>query len=87
MLNQSYYHLSFFSLPGFCNDYMTEKLFRPLHVGSIPVYRGSPFARDFMPDNHSIIMTDDFESPKELAEFLLKLNSDDEKYEVFEVEP
>ena len=32
-------------------------------------------------------MTDDFESPKELAEFLLKLNSDDEKYEVVEVEP
>lgn len=61
---------------------MTEKLFRPLHVGSVPVYRGSPLARDFMPDNNSIIMTDDFESPRKLAEFLLKLNDDEEEYEV-----
>lgn len=61
---------------------MTEKLFRPLHVGSVPVYRGSPLARDFMPDNNSIIMTDDFESPRKLAEFLLKLNENEEEYEV-----
>lgn len=61
---------------------MTEKLFRPLHVGSVPVYRGSRFARDFVPDNHSIIMADDFDSPKDLAEFLLKLNDNDEEYEV-----
>lgn len=61
---------------------MTEKLFRPLHVGSVPVYKGSPLALDFMPDNHSIIMVDDFESPKLLAEFLLELNENDEKYEV-----
>jgi len=64
---------------------MTEKLFRPLHVGAVPVYRGSPLAREFMPDNHSIIMTEDFESPKALAEFLHQLNENDEAYEVWTV--
>lgn len=61
---------------------MTEKLFRPLHVGSVPVYKGSPRAKDYMPDNHSMILVDDFDSPKTLANFLHKLNGDDEEYEV-----
>lgn len=64
---------------------MTEKLFRPLHVGSIPVYKGSPLAQDFMPDIHSVIMVDDFESPKELAAFLHYLNENDQEYEVREL--
>ncbi|XP_067935737.1 alpha-(1,3)-fucosyltransferase 11-like [Watersipora subatra] len=68
---------------GFCDDYMTEKLFRPLHVGSVPVYRGSRLAKEFMPDNNSVIMTDDFASPKDLAAFLHKLNQDDGEYEKF----
>lgn len=25
-----------------CNDYITEKLWRPLVVGSVPIYYGSP---------------------------------------------
>jgi len=63
-----------------CKDYMTEKVFRPLCIGSVPVYFGSRSARDFMPTNHSIIMADDFASPKELAEYLTKLNSNDKLY-------
>ena len=69
-------------ITGFCDDYMTEKLFRPLHVGSVPIYRGSRLAREFMPDNHSLIMTEDFASPKELAEFIHTLNENDAEYEV-----
>jgi hypothetical protein len=28
-----------------CNDYITEKLWRPLTVGSVPIYMGSPSVR------------------------------------------
>jgi len=61
---------------------MTEKLFRPLHVGSVPIYRGSPLARDAMPDNHSLIMADDFDSPQKLAEYIHYLDSNETAYEV-----
>ncbi|OCT98810.1 hypothetical protein XELAEV_18011045mg [Xenopus laevis] len=63
-----------------CSDYMTEKLWRPMHLGAIPIYRGSPSVRDWMPNDHSIIMIDDFASPRDLAEFIMTLDSDDEQY-------
>ncbi|XP_077202306.1 GDP-fucose protein O-fucosyltransferase 4 [Paroedura picta] len=63
-----------------CHDYMTEKLWRPMHVGAVPVYRGSPSVRDWMPNNHSIILIDDFESPKELAEYLDFLDKNPDEY-------
>jgi len=28
-----------------CDDYITEKLWRPLVVGSVPIYMGSPSVR------------------------------------------
>ncbi|XP_023060713.1 alpha-(1,3)-fucosyltransferase 11 isoform X1 [Piliocolobus tephrosceles] len=63
-----------------CNDYMTEKLWRPMHLGAVPVYRGSPSVRDWMPNNHSVILIDDFESPQKLAEFIDFLDKNDEEY-------
>ena len=27
---------------GLCPDYMTEKLWRPFHLGSVPIILGSP---------------------------------------------
>ncbi|XP_048195007.1 alpha-(1,3)-fucosyltransferase 11 [Perognathus longimembris pacificus] len=66
-----------------CNDYMTEKLWRPMHLGAVPVYRGSPSVRDWMPNNHSIILIDDFESPQKLAEFIDFLDKNDEEYMKF----
>lgn len=63
-----------------CDDYMTEKLWRPMHLGAVPVYRGSPSVRDWMPNNHSIILIDDFESPQKLAEFIDFLDRNDEEY-------
>ncbi|KAM3835744.1 GDP-fucose protein O-fucosyltransferase 4 [Vipera latastei] len=63
-----------------CPDYMTEKLWRPMHVGAIPVYRGSPSVRDWMPDDHSIILIDDFGSPKELAEYIDFLDRNSDEY-------
>eukprot|EP01119_Soliformovum_irregulare_P019796 TRINITY_DN6339_c0_g1_i3.p1 TRINITY_DN6339_c0_g1~~TRINITY_DN6339_c0_g1_i3.p1 ORF type:complete len:422 (+),score=109.33 TRINITY_DN6339_c0_g1_i3:3-1268(+) len=61
-------------------DYVTEKMFDALVAGSVPVYRGAPNARKFAPNNHSVIFADDFASPKELAEYLKKLDKDDNLY-------
>ncbi|XP_068702960.1 alpha-(1,3)-fucosyltransferase 10-like isoform X1 [Montipora capricornis] len=63
-----------------CEDYVTEKLWRPLILGSVPVYKGSPTVQDWMPNNHSIIVVDDFSSPKELADFIVSLDQSDEDY-------
>ena len=63
-----------------CKDYMTEKLFRTMHVGSVPIYKGSVNAEDWMPDEKSVILIDDFETPKELAEYIIYLDKNDEEY-------
>ncbi|XP_050390782.2 alpha-(1,3)-fucosyltransferase 11 [Patella vulgata] len=81
-LIQSYkFHLAFEN--AICKDYMTEKLMRPLHIGSVPIYRGSPNAKDWMPNDKSIILVDDFESPKELADYIKYLDTHDEAYEKY----
>ena len=72
------FHLSFEN--AICKDYMTEKLFRPLEIGVVPVYMGSSHAHQFMPNNHSAIFVGNFKDPKELAEFLLELDKNDSKY-------
>ncbi|KAK0164399.1 hypothetical protein PV328_003033 [Microctonus aethiopoides] len=64
-----------------CDDYITEKLWRPLIVGSVPVYYGSPSFKDWLPSNNSAIAVNDFKNPKELAEYLLACLKDDKKYE------
>eukprot|EP00062_Callorhinchus_milii_P001575 gi/632936830/ref/XP_007896257.1/ PREDICTED: alpha-(1,3)-fucosyltransferase 11 [Callorhinchus milii] len=63
-----------------CDDYMTEKLWRPMHLGSVPIYRGSPVVQDWMPNDHSIILIDSFPSPKDLADFINYLDQNDEEY-------
>jgi alpha-1,3-fucosyltransferase 10 len=63
-----------------CDDYITEKLWRPLEIGSVPIYRGSPSVLDWMPNNHSVIVVDDFSNPKDLAEYIKKLDADDASY-------
>ena len=75
------FHLAFEN--AICDDYQTEKLIRPLHVGSVPIYYGSSKAQDWMPSNPSVIMVNEFESPQKLAEFILELDNDDEKYEEY----
>ncbi|XP_041363785.1 alpha-(1,3)-fucosyltransferase 11-like isoform X2 [Gigantopelta aegis] len=75
------FHLAFEN--AICKDYMTEKLMRPLHIGVVPIYKGSPNAKDWMPNNHSIILVDDFETPKQLAEFIDYLDKNDEEYKKY----
>ncbi|KAJ1143262.1 hypothetical protein NDU88_009573 [Pleurodeles waltl] len=63
-----------------CQDYMTEKLWRTMHLGAIPIYRGSASVQDWMPNDHSVILVDNFPEPRVLAEFIESLNRDNAKY-------
>lgn len=66
-----------------CEDYITEKLWRPLVVGSVPIYMGSPSVRDWLPNDQSVIIADNFESPKILASFIQYLNMHSDQYESY----
>lgn len=63
-----------------CEDYVTEKLWRPLILGSVPIYKGSPTVQDWMPNNHSVILVDEFPRPKDLADFITSLDQNDKDY-------
>lgn len=72
------FHISFEN--AICKDYITEKLFRTVHVGSVPIYKGSSAAHEFMPDSKSLIYIDDFESPELLAQYIEHLDKNDSEY-------
>lgn len=61
-------------------DYVTEKFFDPLEVGCVPVYMGAPNVDDYAPGDHCYIHAAHFSGPKELAEYLLALNEDQDAY-------
>lgn len=72
-----FYYLAFEnSLAG---DYVSEKPYEVLNTGLIPVvYGGADYAK-FLPP-HSYIDAQQFKTTKELAEFLVELSQDTERY-------
>ncbi|PVD39373.1 hypothetical protein C0Q70_02003 [Pomacea canaliculata] len=66
-----------------CKDYITEKLWRPLVVGSVPVIFGSPDVKDMLPSDHSGVVITDFATVENLAKFLHYLNNNDSAYEEY----
>ncbi|KAB7501876.1 Alpha-(1,4)-fucosyltransferase [Armadillidium nasatum] len=66
-----------------CEDYITEKLWRPLTVGSVPIYWGSPSVARWIPNNESIVHVRDFSTPQQLANYVLNILSDDTLYEKY----
>jgi hypothetical protein len=64
-------------------DYVTEKFFDPLIAGSVPVYLGAPNVADFAPGERCFIDTADFAGPRELADELLRLASDERAYKEY----
>lgn len=63
-----------------CEDYITEKLWRPLTLGVVPIVFGSPSVKDMLPSNHSAIIITDYKDVQSLAEHIHKLNSNDIEY-------
>ncbi|KAK7501022.1 hypothetical protein BaRGS_00007902 [Batillaria attramentaria] len=64
-----------------CEDYITEKLWRPLMLGVVPIAYGSPSVTDLLPSNSSAVVITDFQDVKHLAQHIHKLNTDDAAYE------
>ncbi|XP_013385387.1 alpha-(1,3)-fucosyltransferase C-like [Lingula anatina] len=79
MLNTDYkFYLAFEN--GLSKDYVTEKFFDMIPLNVIPITRsGANFSRLGIP---SVLHIDtrDFKSPKDLAEYLKRLDQDDESY-------
>jgi hypothetical protein len=61
------------------DDYVTEKFFDPLVVGTVPVYLGAPNVDRFAPGYRCFVDASAFD-PKGLAEYLLHLQHDDAAY-------
>ncbi|CAF4936848.1 unnamed protein product [Rotaria sp. Silwood1] len=66
-----------------CTDYITEKFWRPLKVGTVPIVYGSDRFQDFLPDNHSAISMLDFATPADLAHYIHELNNNDTLYDFY----
>ncbi|XP_048248949.1 alpha-(1,3)-fucosyltransferase 10-like [Haliotis rufescens] len=66
-----------------CDDYITEKLWRPLQVGTVPIVLGSPTIRDILPSTKSAILVEDFDTIQDLAAFIKQLDRNDEQYESY----
>nr|Q6NTZ6.2 RecName: Full=Alpha-(1,3)-fucosyltransferase 10; AltName: Full=Fucosyltransferase X; Short=Fuc-TX; Short=FucT-X; AltName: Full=Galactoside 3-L-fucosyltransferase 10; Short=Fucosyltransferase 10 [Xenopus laevis] len=66
-----------------CEDYITEKLWRPLKLGAVPVYFGAPNVEDWLPSNKSAIIVSRFSHPKDLAAYIKKLDKNDTLYMQF----
>ncbi len=61
-------------------DYVTEKFYDPLIVGSVPVYLGAPNIEEFSPGEKCFINASDFDGPESLSRFIRDLSRDDARY-------
>ena len=75
--NEYLFYLSFEN--SFCPDYVTEKFYRAFDTGTVPIVFGGANYSLFAPPN-SYINARDFQTPKLLAEYLLKLSRNLELY-------
>lgn len=61
-----------------CDGYVTEKYWRPLHIGQVPVVWGAPKSSYMLPSaEKSAIFVDDFATVKDLTDFLHYLDGND----------
>ena len=64
-------------------DYVSDKFFDALIMGSVPVYRGAPNVAAFAPAEHCFIDAADFAGPVELAAHLNWLDRHDDAYHAY----
>ena len=78
MINKDYkFYLSFEN--SFCADYITEKFFKYYSLDTLLVVRGGADYNKLLP-KESYINTADFDTFKELADYLKRVNSSEELY-------
>ncbi|VVC90063.1 unnamed protein product [Leptidea sinapis] len=68
---------------GVCDDYVTEKFWRAIKTGTVPIYFGSPTIRHWLPNEKSAILLEDYPSPKVMSEHIKKLVDNDSLYETY----
>lgn len=66
-----------------CEDYVTEKLWRAIHLGVVPIYLGSPSVRDWLPNKKSAILLQDYPTTELLSEHINELMANDGLYEEY----
>lgn len=74
------FHLAFENANAM--DHVTEKMWGTLYSGTLPVYMGAPNIKDLVPEN-SIISWHDFNSTRELAEYLKVVAANKTLYESY----
>jgi hypothetical protein len=74
------YHFTLAFENSIAPDYVTEKFYDPLVVGSVPVYLGAPNVAEYAPGAGCYIDVGDVGDPAELARHLLELSSDEQVY-------
>lgn len=79
-LMQYKFHLSFERVR--CEGYVSEKVFKPLVLGVVPVYLGSPLVDKLAISTSSpwVINAHHFKGPRELAAYLLHLDRNPAEY-------
>ncbi|KAI7852385.1 hypothetical protein BDC45DRAFT_545898 [Circinella umbellata] len=63
-----------------CDDYVTEKLFDTFSVSTVPIVDGPNSYQGFIPDKNSVVRMDAFPDPRDLAEYISYLDSNDSAY-------
>jgi hypothetical protein len=81
LISQYHFYLSIEN--SNCNDYVTEKLSNTYVAGAVAIVDGPSDYGPFIPNTHSVIRMDDFESPMALAAFLKTLLAERHKYEAY----
>lgn len=66
-----------------CDDYVSEKFWRAIHLGVVPIYFGSLSIKDWMPNAKSAILLQDYPTPQLLSQHIDELMQDDELYEEY----
>lgn len=68
---------------GVCDNYISEKFWRAIHLGVVPIYFGSPSIRDWLPNKKSAILIEDFATPQLLSAHIDDLMQNDDLYEEY----
>lgn len=77
-----FYKFSLVFMNQDCDYFVDDRLYHALETGSVPVYMGTDKIDEFLPGNlkNSIIKVSDFNSPKDLADYLHYLSNNETAY-------